>query len=326
MKFKLVIFIEDVLNNLLAAKFKYVMAENFDIESFDNQKIYDKSSTVFYLTCGHFNKIKPIIENIVDSGYKVVIENLWEGGFGVGAFPTGSNVLTITAGTPGNSKVHVPMFFWYNPNRPYLSPEYIIDYKAMIREHKFDKKFLMLMRGLRKFRDQIYTKFGDILDDSYYSYYERGIKIFGDKEVTPEFHITYGDYVNVEWYNRTQFSVVVETSMNSNRPFLTEKTTRPLAIKHPFIILGDTGTLALLRSSGFETFENIFDESYDLITNQSNRIDAVYTQVKDYNQSEYSKLTKDKIEHNYNLYHNDAEVNCRFKREIIDPILEFVNG
>jgi hypothetical protein len=309
------------------SKFAQVLLETFDVETFEIEKTYDKKSTVICLSLHHYDNNKAVIDNLIDSGFKIVIERLHESGFGVGYTFT-DNVLTVVSGTSGPCKIHVPMFFWYNLYKPWVSSRENINYKKLIRTNNFDKKFLMLMRGDKEFRNQIYAKFSDIIDDSHYSYYAKGVRIFGDKE--PNVNVTlhgWDNYINIKWYNRTQFSVVVETDMDmSDNIFLTEKTMKPLALKHPFIILGNTGSLALLKSAGFETFENIFDESYDSVPNYLDRIDNVYNQVKNYNFSGYSKLTEDKIEHNYNLFHNDAEVARRFKRDVIDPILEFANA
>jgi hypothetical protein len=327
MKIKLVKFAEDIFNHMLTPKFTQVVSETFDVETFDVGKTYNKNSTVFCASIHHYDNHKSVIDNLIDSDYKIVIENLHETGVELRRVVS-NNVLTLACGLSGPMTIHVPMFFWYDLYKPWDRPKYVTNYKRLIRKNNFDKKFLMLMNNISTFRDQIYTKFSDILNNSYYSYYQRGIRIFGDKEILVDLSPSSWDrYVNVEWYNRTQFSVVVETDMvlDSNT-FLTEKTMKPLALKHPFITLGNTGSLALLKSAGFETFENIFDESYDSIPNYLDRIDNVYNQVKNYKHSGYSKLTEDKIEHNYNLFHNDAEVARRFKRDVIDPILEFANA
>ena len=326
MKIKLVKFAEDIFNHMLTPKFTQVVSDTFDVETFDVGKTYNKNSTVFCASIHHYDSNKVLIDNLIDLGHKVVIENLHE--TGIGQYTFANNVLTLSCGLVGHMKVHVPMFFWYDLYKPWDQPNPVTNYKRLIRKNDFDKKFLMLMNNIAKFRDQIYAKFGNILDDGYYSYYQRGIQIFGDKEILVELPPSSWDrYVNVKWYNRTQFSVVVETEMESDgNIFLTEKTMKPLALKHPFITLGNTGSLALLKSAGFETFENIFDESYDILPNYLDRIEHVHDQVKDYNQTGYSKLTEDKIEHNYNLFYNDAEVARRFKQDVIDPILEFANA
>jgi len=326
MKIKLVTFAEDMYTHISIPRFTQVLKENFDVETFDAEKTYNNNSTVICLSRHHYDNNKVAIDNMIDSGFKIVIESLHETGFGLGYTFT-NNVLTITSGLTGPMNVHVPMFFWYNLYKPWVSSRENKNYKKLIRKNNFDKKFLMLMRSFSLSRDQAYTKFHDIFDDGYYSYHHRGIRIFGDKE--PNVNVTlagWDNYINIEWYNRTQFSVVVETDMVTNNIFLTEKTMKPLALKHPFITLGNAGSLALLKSAGFETFENIFDESYDSMPDYLDRIDHVYNQVKNYNQTGYSKLTEDKIEHNYNLFHNDAEVARRFKQDVIDPILEFANA
>ena len=331
MKIKLVKFAEDsVYNHILTSKFTSVISDNFDVETFDQEKTYNKNSTVICASLHYYDIDKVIIDSLIDSGHKVVIEDLHETGLDLAHYTFTDNVLTMACSLTGNIQVHVPMFFWYDLYKPWDRPKYVTNYKRLIRKNNFDKKFLMLMNKISGFRDQIYSKFTDILDDSYYSYYQRGIQIFGDKKLGVDLpHSSWDRYVNVEWYNRTQFSVVVETDMgvvNDSNIFLTEKTMKPLALKHPFITLGNAGSLNLLKSVGFETFENMFDESYDSMPNYLDRINHVHGQVKNYNQTGYSKLTEDKIAHNYNLFYNDAEVTRRFKQDVIDPILEFANS
>lgn len=49
--------------------------------------------------------------------------------------------------------------------------------------------------------------------------------------------------------------------------FLSEKTFKPIACSHPFIILGSKGSLKELKSMGYVTFDNLIDESYDDLDN-----------------------------------------------------------
>jgi hypothetical protein len=315
--------------NLSTPKTRKVLNDNFSLEQFDESKTYDKKSTVFVATAYQFNKFKNIITRLSDNGYKIVLEALHEVDFGLEkySFPTGSNILTMTGGTESGNDIHVPMFFWYGTGN--FCPQYI-DVGRIVRNRKnnFNKKFLMMMHGSRPFRDQIFDKFGDILDQSYHSYYARGIKIFNDNVYsdTPQTMSQWLRYVNFDWYNFTEFSVVVETHMVTSSIFITEKTMKALAVKHPFLILGNKNSLQLIKSNGFETFENLFDESYDLMDDYTDRINSVYTQVKNYNRNGYDNLTINKLEHNFNWFHNDAEIARRFKLDVIDPILEFVNA
>ena len=67
---------------------------------------------------------------------------------------------------------------------------------------------------------------------------------------------------NCEDFAKTNCSIVLET-VYDGRIHLTEKTLRPIACGHPFMILNGAGTLKYLRSYGFETFSPFIDESYD---------------------------------------------------------------
>jgi len=81
-----------------------------------------------------------------------------------------------------------------------------------------------------------------------------------------------------EIYKRTWFSVVAET--NSRTTFITEKTTKCLLSGRMFVLFGEKGHLAKLRSYGYKTFSTHIDERYDDIENEDERIKQALTQVK----------------------------------------------
>jgi hypothetical protein len=77
---------------------------------------------------------------------------------------------------------------------------------------------------------------------------------------------------NIEIYERSQLTVVTESHFNQTGGlFITEKTFRPLLVGHPFMILGQTGTLEKLQSWGFVTDFDGIDQSYDLIEDDRER-------------------------------------------------------
>ena len=57
--------------------------------------------------------------------------------------------------------------------------------------------------------------------------------------------------------------LVTETVATGRRHHITEKTFKPIALGMPFVIVGTKGSLKYLKSYGFKTFEEIWDESYD---------------------------------------------------------------
>lgn len=65
--------------------------------------------------------------------------------------------------------------------------------------------------------------------------------------------------------------IVAETLFDTEKIYLTEKVFKPMVMSQPFILFGPPGSLEYLRSYGFKTFDDCWDESYDLITDSSLR-------------------------------------------------------
>lgn len=80
---------------------------------------------------------------------------------------------------------------------------------------------------------------------------------------------------NRKWYDQVKVDLVTETwykPMLDERwkcwhpmVHLTEKTWKPIAFGTPFIVSATPGHLSTLRKFGFQTFDNIIDESYDTL-------------------------------------------------------------
>ena len=73
-------------------------------------------------------------------------------------------------------------------------------------------------------------------------------------------------------YSATDIEVVLETLFDDTRLHLTEKSLRPIAMGQPFVLAATAGSLEYLRSYGFKTFGSIWDESYDLVTDPTERL------------------------------------------------------
>jgi hypothetical protein len=84
----------------------------------------------------------------------------------------------------------------------------------------------------------------------------------------------YKDFVS------TQVSVVLETVFDDNRIHLTEKTLRPIACGHPFILAAGPGSLEYIRSYGFKTFAPWIDESYDSELDSLKRLEKIIQAMK----------------------------------------------
>lgn len=80
-------------------------------------------------------------------------------------------------------------------------------------------------------------------------------------------------------YNNTYFSIVTESTFKSNDGGITEKTYKTFYYRHPFIMAGSPGTLAILHELGFKTFDGLIDELYDDIINNDERLDAIKIEI-----------------------------------------------
>ncbi len=81
----------------------------------------------------------------------------------------------------------------------------------------------------------------------------------------------------------TRFSLVTETEMSRGeiRRF-TEKSMKPAALGHPFLILGNPGALAELTATfGLASFPDLFDESYDGFAEPARRMACALRSVRE---------------------------------------------
>ncbi len=87
-------------------------------------------------------------------------------------------------------------------------------------------------------------------------------------------------YVHPPHITDSYFNVVCESIFSKdNNLFITEKTYKAVLLQ-PFIILGSPFTLKKIRSYGFETFPELFDESYDSIVSPSERIQFIIKEIE----------------------------------------------
>jgi hypothetical protein len=77
---------------------------------------------------------------------------------------------------------------------------------------------------------------------------------------------------DIKDYEATDIEVVLETLFDDSRLHLTEKSLRPIACGQPFILAGTYGSLEYLRSYGFKTFGDIWDERYDQVEDPEERL------------------------------------------------------
>lgn len=86
--------------------------------------------------------------------------------------------------------------------------------------------------------------------------------------------------VTNKFYDKTLLSLITETWVHADTIFITEKTYKAIQMLHPFIILGNPGTLHELRQQGFRTFSPLIDEDYDNEPNLEKRKNLIISELK----------------------------------------------
>lgn len=241
-------------------------------------------------------------QNLYDSGYKLVLDLCW------GSIPVEQERTFLLEPID---------FFWYNDAMLYKSRKY--DQYTPDRNYKH--LALMPMANRRSWRDNFFDAMQHKLDDLVWSYIERtGRQLPGDTSTQKDPHL-----FNPDWYDCTYFSIISETSIVPNGILMSEKTFKPMAFYHPFVVYGRPRVLERLHYLGFETFPELFDESYDQVEDDQARLTQVVAAIDNFKMVPHSNIILEKFQHNHNLFYNVSSINHRINIDIIEPILNFAS-
>ena len=139
------------------------------------------------------------------------------------------------------------------------------------------------------------------------------------------FNNQWGDvYIRAEPYIDTYFSLVTETVYDYPYSLRSEKIYKPMAMGHPFVAVANRGFYRDLRNTGFQTYHNLIDESFDLIDNNQDRLDRIAHVVQDLCASDLDEfLVAAHAISKYNQQHM-AELGPRISQEFPDRFWQFL--
>jgi FkbM family methyltransferase len=109
------------------------------------------------------------------------------------------------------------------------------------------------------------------------------------------------------FYDTSFIHIISETYFNTDIIHITEKSYKPILYRQPFIMLGPPKILKHMKKLGFKTFEHVWDESYDEVTDHTERFYRILDLVEEfgnYDMPQKINLMKqcvDTIEHNFNV-------------------------
>ena len=108
------------------------------------------------------------------------------------------------------------------------------------------------------------------------------------------------------YYQNSLINIISETFFFDKPIHITEKTFKPIAFKQPFIMIGSYGSLKHIKDLGFKTFNQFWNEDYDLIQDNEQRMLAILNIVEqisnwsDKERIDFSYAVKDIVEYNFN--------------------------
>jgi hypothetical protein len=105
-------------------------------------------------------------------------------------------------------------------------------------------------------------------------------------------------------YNDTAYSIVAETDYDNTLSFFSEKTAKVMIARRLFVAFSGYKFLHNLKRLGFQTFDSVIDESYDLIQDGLDRYRAAFEQVKwlcNQPQQEILEKIRPIVQHNHDL-------------------------
>lgn len=205
-------------------------------------------------------------------------------------------------------------WFWFYMYDKHKNKNFKFDHSYK----KFD--FLYLNKTNRPHREQLFNKLFDcgILTNSLYTFTSKGIKLDKEYEL-PWAPIPYPERgmdqdIYELPYNHSAYNIVSETHTH-DEIFMTEKIWKPIIAQQIFVVHGKQHYLKDLQELGFQTFGNIFDESYDAEADDNKRIEKIVDLCKWLKKQNYQQLYK-KTEsiRKHNLEHF-------FNRKALEPVI-----
>jgi hypothetical protein len=240
------------------------------------------------------NDVLPTV--LRDSGYRVAIDRLWE-------YPEYKKDFYW---------IEHPVWFRLNESLWWRA----LGYHQYCPTKSYLYRAFMPMNRSKISRDILFKKTEPLLNQFIWSY--QGHSLPGD--VSKDF-LEWQRFLNPSWYDDTYCSVVAETFVD--RVWTTEKSFKPIGFYHPFVVLSAAGHLKKIKTLGFETFDNIFDESYDTVISIDDRCQIIVDNVSSITVGEYDSETWRRLRHNHNHFFDQTLIETTIHNEIVIPLIEY---
>ena len=250
------------------------------------------------------------ISKLISLGFKLIITEPWESKDTIlknlNTLHIEQQNYTIWSGDAS--------WFWFIMYDRYKNKDLKFDHSKKI----FD--FFYLNKNPRTHRVILFNQMvsNGLLNNSLYTFTSKGIKLDKEYEL-PWAPIPYPERgmdqdIYELPYNHSAYNIVSETHTH-DEIFMTEKIWKPIIARQIFVVHGKQHYLKDLQELGFQTFGNIFDESYDAEADDNKRIEKIVDLckwLKKQNHQQLYKKTESIRKHNLEHF---------FNRKALEPVI-----
>ena len=181
--------------------------------------------------------------------------------------------------------------------------EHFYWFKLQDWQHKYQKHYKKLVQGIENLNTTHYCI--DVQPKKYKlknQVIDVGLRPMDNGE-----HPIWQNQINENLYNDTFCSIINLGSFADCFPTYDEKPLLAIRNYRPFILVGPPGSLQMMKDHGFKTFDNFWDESYDLEQNHEKRFIKIFELINTIDSMSiddckimYQSMKKI-LQHNYNV-------------------------
>ena len=303
---------------------EYYTLHNYDLDSYDRKfAMLDTRKTNDRLAGSpEFNtELKKRCELLHSQGFVFIKANPWES-------------LENTNNTTQYPEIEIEhikwtggvSWFWYYMYNKHKGKTFEFDHS----DKKYD--FLYLNKEPRDHRMKLYNKLLNkgVLENSLYTNWP-GRKLPANYELPwAQDYPQYGmdQDIHEKPYNDTACSIVSETNDNDHEVFMTEKIWKPIIAQQLFVVHGNYLYLQKLKEMGFKTFNNYFEEVYDLDRDPDIRIDTIVDvcdRLRDAPWKDIYLQSQALRQYNFNYFFNEEKLSEEINRTL-NLFLEFADS
>jgi hypothetical protein len=316
---------------------EYYTLHNYDLDAYDRRFAFIDRTVANNRICANPEYQKELLIRVKllhSQGFKFIMASPWESQENIetgNIYPNNIEGITSFKWTGGIS------WFWW-----YMYDKHLNNKFKFTHDHfgsYFYKKcdFLYLNKEPREHRVKLYNKLieGNVLSSSVYSF----LGLTPPVRLSKEYELPWVDANNYPKYGKDQdiyeqpyvdtvCSIVSETNDNDTDIFMTEKIWKPIIAQHIFVVHGNHLYLQKLREVGFKTFGSYFDESYDLISDRDEKVDAIVSLCKNLKTANWQDIYRQTIalrQHNYDTLFNKEKLSVEVNKTLIS-FLEFFDS